>query len=101
MEQLRQRINMFEPAVFLIQIQGRLGEHWSEYFGAQAISVDVDEAGHSTTRLVSEPVDQAALVGMINLLNGLGLPLVSVECLPAPAVRPAPVEHKPSDEKKE
>ena len=28
-------------------------------------------------------VDQAALVGMINYLNGLGLPLVSVECVPA------------------
>jgi len=74
---------MFEPAVFLIRIEGRLGESWSKYFGAQAISVDVDEAGHCTTTLVSEPVDQAALVGMINRLNGLGLPVVSLECLPA------------------
>ena len=84
MDQRRQRVNMFEPAVFLIQVEGRLGEHWSEYFGAQGISVDVDEAGLCTTTLVSEPVDQAALVGMINRLNGLGLPLVSVECVSAP-----------------
>lgn len=81
MEQLRQRVNMCDPAVFLIRIEGRLGESWSEYFGAQSISVEVDEAGFSSTRLVSEPVDQAALVGMINRLNGLGLPVVSVECL--------------------
>jgi hypothetical protein len=27
-------------------------------------------------------VDQAALIGMINHLNRLGLPLISVECLP-------------------
>jgi hypothetical protein len=91
MEQRRQRINMFDPAVFGIRIEGRLGESWSDYFGAQSISVEVDEAGLCTTTLVSEPVDQAALIGMINRLNGLGLPLVSVECLPAP------VEHEPSE----
>ena len=84
MGQQRQRINMFEPAVFAIRIGGRLGESWSEYFGAQSISVEVDESGLSSTTLISEPVDQATLVGMINRLNGLGLPLVSVESLPAP-----------------
>lgn len=90
MGQAAQRINMFEPAVFAIRIQGQLGETWSEYFGAQSISVEVDKAGVSTTTLISEPVDQAALVGMINHLNGLGLPVVSVECMSAP------VENKPS-----
>ena len=84
MGQLQQRINMFDPAVFHIRITGKLSESWSEYFGAQSISVKVDEVGLSTTTLISEPVDQAALVGMINHLNGLGLPLVSVECMPAP-----------------
>ena len=84
MEQPRKRVNMFDPAVFLIRVEGRLGETWLEYFGAQSISVEVDEGGRSSTTLCSEPVDQAALVGMINRLNGMGLPLVSVECLPAP-----------------
>jgi len=72
---------MFDPAVFLIRVEGRLGETWLEYFGAQSISVEVDEAGRSSTTLCSEPVDQAALVGMINRLNGLGMAVVSVECL--------------------
>jgi len=96
MDQRRKRVNMFEPAVFLIRIEGRLGEGWSEYFGAQAISVDVDEAGRCTTTLVSEPVDQAALVGMINRLNGLGLPVVSVEFLPASAGQSLAGEREPS-----
>jgi hypothetical protein len=48
------------------------------------MSVEEDETGHSSTILISEPVDQSALVGMINHLNGLGLPLVSVEFVPAP-----------------
>ena len=82
-QQPQQRINRFDPAVFSIRINGKLSESWLEYFGAQAISVDVDEAGRCTTTLVSEPVDQAALVGMINRLNGLGLPVVSVECVSA------------------
>ena len=91
MGQPQQRINMFDPAVYCIRIQGKVGESWSEYFGAQSMSVQVDEAGRSTTTLVSEPVDQAALVGMINRLNGLGLPVVSVECLLAR------VENEPSE----
>ena len=92
MGQPQQRINMFDPAVFCIRIQGNLGESWLEYFGAQSVSVEVDEAGVSTTTLISEPVDQAALVGMINHLNGLGLPVVSVECLSAS------VENEPSEQ---
>jgi hypothetical protein len=82
MGQGRERINMFDPVVFCIRVEGKLSESWSEYFGAQSMSVEVDEAGLSSTTLISEPVDQAALIGMINHLNGLGLPLVSVECLP-------------------
>jgi hypothetical protein len=71
----RQRISMFDPAIFCIRIDGKLGESWLEHFGAQSLSVEVDEAGISSTTLISEPVDQAALVGMINHLNGLGLPV--------------------------
>jgi hypothetical protein len=37
-------------------------------------------------------VDQAALLGMINHLNGLGLPLLSVRCLPTP------MEDEPSEQ---
>ena len=84
MGQSLQRINMFDPAVFSVRINGKLGESWSEYFGAQSMSVEEDEAGLSSTILISEPVDQAALIGMINHLNGLGLPLVSVECVQTP-----------------
>ena len=84
MRQTQQRVDMFEPAIYRIRISGMLTESWSEYFGVQSISVEKDEAGRRTTTLISEPVDQAALVGMINHLNGLGLAMVSVECVQAP-----------------
>jgi hypothetical protein len=92
MGQTGQRINMFDPAVYRIRLNGRLGESWMEYFGAQSLSVEEDQAGRRTTTLISEPVDQAALVGMINHLNGLGLPVLSVECMQAP-VKSEPAEN--------
>lgn len=77
----RRKLNMYEPAVFCIRIQGELDADWSEYFGAQSVTVAVNEAGFPVTTLTSDPVDQAGLIGMINRVNALGLPLVSVECL--------------------
>ncbi len=80
----RQRVNMFDRAVFRIRLEAGLDESWLKYFAVQSISVEVDEAGHCTTTLISEPVDQAALIGIVNRLNGLGLPLASVEHLGTP-----------------
>lgn len=72
-------LNMSEPAVFRIRVQGVPGQAWRDYIAARAWSTEQDEAGFPLTTLISEPVDQAALVGLINSLNALGLPLVSVE----------------------
>lgn len=79
MSQSFQKLNMYEPAVFCIRIQGELDESWSEYFSVQSVSVEVDAAGNAITSLVSEPMDQAALVGLVNHLNALGVPLISME----------------------
>ena len=91
MERRCEGFGTFDRAVFRICIGGRLDQSWSEYFAVQSISVEVDEAGLCITTLISEPVDQAALVGIINRLNGLGLPVVSVVRLP-PAVENGPSE---------
>lgn len=79
----RGRLNMYDPAVFYIRLQGEIGEDRVEYFGARSIAVETDRDGWPVTILTTEPVDQAGLIGMINHANMLGLPLVSVECLPA------------------
>jgi hypothetical protein len=72
---------MYDPQVYRIRVDGELGESWSDYFRARSISVQTDEKGLSSTTLISEPVDQAALVGILSHLNALGLPVVSIECL--------------------
>ena len=75
------RLNMHEPAVFFLRVQGRLGQDWADYFGAQSMSVETDADGQAVTILTTEPVDQAGLIGIINHVNLMRLPLVSVECL--------------------
>jgi hypothetical protein len=84
MGQCPRKLNMYEPAVFAIRIQGEISRDWAGYFGARTISMEQSEAGCPVTILTTEPVDQAGLIGMLNHVNMLGLPLVSVECLPAP-----------------
>jgi hypothetical protein len=74
---------MYAPAIFAVRIQGEIGEDWVEYFGARTISTEWTATGFPVTVLTTEPVDQAGLVGLINHVNMLGLPLVSVQCLSA------------------
>jgi hypothetical protein len=92
MGQRQRKLSMYDRAVFCIRVQGDMDESWYKYFATQSISVEVDEAGLSSTTLISEPADQATLIGMINHLNRLGLPLLSVQCLPTP------VENEPSEQ---
>jgi hypothetical protein len=94
MQQYPRKLNMYDPAVFAIRIQGEIGEDRVEYFGARTISMEQGAAGSLVTILTTEPVDQAGLIGLINHVNMLGLPLVSVECLSAPE------ENRPSIEGK-
>ncbi len=57
-----------------IRVKGRIGEHWSDWFGGLTIMhTEQDE-----TLLTGAVVDQAALYGLIGRLRDLGLPLVSV-----------------------
>lgn len=79
MEERYRKLNMHKPAVFRIRIQGELDESWFEYFGSQSTSAEIDKAGNIVTVIISEPMDQAALVGLVNHLNSLGIPLISVE----------------------
>jgi hypothetical protein len=94
MEKYPRKLNMYDPAVFAIRIQGEIGEDWAEYFGARTISTEQGAAGSPVTVLMTEPLDQAGLIGMINHVNMLGLPLVSVECLLAPEENGPSIEGK-------
>ncbi|MGW8226697.1 MAG: hypothetical protein ACWGOY_13235 [Anaerolineales bacterium] len=75
---MKQRLNPDQPAFYRIQIQGYLGQHWSESLAGLSISV-TGEPDQSVTTLSGEVLDQAALMGVLNGLYGMGYALLSVE----------------------
>ena len=88
MAQVVHEFNMYAPSIYCICIQGELDQSWFEYFGAQSVSVGSDGSGSKLTSFISEPLDQGALVGLINRLNALGIVLISVSaaCRPDRAI---------------
>jgi hypothetical protein len=64
-------------ATYQIRVQGRLGEHWSEWFGGMAIELVDDDAASPITTLTGI-VDQSALHGILARIRDLNLRLLSV-----------------------
>ena len=81
---MKHRLHLDAPAVCRIKIQGALAQHWSEYLGGLLISV-ADEDGQTVTTLSGELLDQAALMGVLNGLYGMGYAVFSVDCQPLPS----------------
>lgn len=77
-EHLR-RISLEQPAVYQVQVQGLLSQHWlADYFGEMQIGVE-GEDGWAITTLTGRLIDQAALYGLLQKLYTLGLVLLKVE----------------------
>jgi hypothetical protein len=76
---MKPRLHPDQPAFYRIQIQGHLGQHWSESMAGLTISV-TRERDRSVTTLSGEVLDQAALMGVLNGLYSMGYTLLSVEC---------------------
>jgi hypothetical protein len=68
------------PAIYRISVKGHLSEDWSDRLGGMAICYS-HESGAATTALCGRLLDQAALLGVLNALYSLHLPLLSVEHL--------------------
>ena len=69
------------PAVYRIRIRGRIPAHWSNRLEGMIVAVDTPGARPPVTTLEGELGDQASLVGVLNTLYELRLPVLSVECL--------------------
>jgi hypothetical protein len=63
-----------EQKHYQIRIKGHLDEHWSEWLGELTLAQLAD----GTTTLTGEIVDRAALYGVLNKLDDMGLSLISV-----------------------
>jgi hypothetical protein len=69
----------FNQRNYHIRVQGCLDQKWADWFEGFVIS----SRGGSLTLLSGAVVDQAALHGVLDKINGLGLPLLlllDIEC---------------------
>ena len=75
------RFGFDSPATYRIDVQGRIPASWCDRLEGMTITEDSSEAKPLVTTLLGELSDQAALVGVLNTLYALHLPVLSVECL--------------------
>ena len=88
MKNSNQRFGQDQPTTYQIQVQGWISERWANWFDNMTISVDdnnddEDDAvqpagGLAITTLTGAVADQAALLGLLQQLYTLGLPLLLV-----------------------
>jgi hypothetical protein len=72
-----------QPAIYCIQVKGKLDVSWADWFGVTTMRVRRSARHGPVTTLVGEVVDQAALYGWLARLRDLGLLLLLVKYLKA------------------
>ena len=83
-----------ESGRYAIRVKGHLADRWAAWFDGMTLTRE----GNGTTRLRGPVVDQAALHGLLQRVNDLALPLISVtrvEPDPRPDLAPA-TNHQPT-----
>ncbi|KAA3646752.1 MAG: hypothetical protein DWQ07_11155 [Chloroflexi bacterium] len=73
------KTNPNQPTVYHIRLKGHLGSQWVEWF--EGLTITLEDEGD--TLLYGPLADQAALHGLLRKIRDLGLPLLSVVCVPA------------------
>jgi hypothetical protein len=81
MHKYKKSISFDSPATYQISVQGRIDTTWSNRLEGMAICLVTAETDSPITTLVGEVSDQAALVGILDTLYELQLPVLSVKRL--------------------
>ncbi|MBK8050664.1 MAG: hypothetical protein IPK16_28305 [Anaerolineales bacterium] len=69
-----------EPAVYRICLSGVLDASWSDMLAGMALASDETGSHRGITTLSGCVADQAALMGVLNLVYTLGMTVLLVEC---------------------
>jgi hypothetical protein len=73
-------LSLVTQGTYAIRVQGHLDATWSNRLSGMRITVS-GSGRHAVTVLFGHLIDQAALLGVLNALYELGLPLLSVDYL--------------------
>ena len=71
------KLTLYQPATYQIKVPGALDSLWADDGSSLSLTVEEDVDGQPITVLTG-PMDQASLQGLLRRLYGLGLPLISV-----------------------
>ena len=74
------KLTLYRPVTYQIKIPGALDALWGDDGGSLSLTVEEYVDGQPITVLTG-PMDQAMLQGLLRRLYGLGLPLISVICI--------------------
>ena len=72
---------MASKATYQITAKGKLAEHWADWFNGSIIQIQHSSEGNPHTILTCHVKDQAQLLGILNKLNSLNLPLLHMALL--------------------
>ena len=71
-------LGMTSPATYQINVKGKLDEHWADWFNGTNILLEKSLEGTPYTSLTCKVRDQSELLGILNQLNSINLPLLQV-----------------------
>ena len=78
MQNVNRRFRLDQPALYRVEVEGKLGERCASWFDDMTIAVESSDDGSSVTTLTGVVGDQAALHGLLGRVRDLGLLLLSV-----------------------
>ena len=76
-------LKLSTPATYRIRVQGHIGSNWADWIGGMTFTHETTAEMLKVSTLKGHLPDQAALLGVLNNLYDLRLPLLSVDCLDA------------------
>jgi hypothetical protein len=79
MPEEHERLTMAGAAAYRVCVQGAIERSWADLFGGMKVTYRNLATPNALTVLTGDVLDQAELIGLLNRLYGLGLPLVSVQ----------------------
>jgi hypothetical protein len=76
-----EQLHVHDRAAYRITAQGSLDERWSDWLEGMRIVATENISAPAQTVLEGYLADQSALVGLLGMLQGLGLSVIGVEYL--------------------
>jgi len=76
------KVDFYSSTVFLIEVKGKVDKSLSDTLGNLNISYNTIDEKTTVSRLHGKVLDQTALMGILNALYEMRLPIVGLKIIP-------------------